>query len=99
VLEMSGAGGASLGTASIDLDGVGPQPSDDTWGSLWDLVMCGVSFGIPGHAAPGDAAPAPGSLDVVCLGISGLLLPGSPGFLPLPIDGRQVEDNVEFVRS
>jgi hypothetical protein len=27
--EMSGADGVSLGAASVKVDGVGPQPSDD----------------------------------------------------------------------
>jgi hypothetical protein len=61
--------------------------------------MRGASFGVPKSAAPGDAAPAPGSLGVVCLRISRLLLLGSPGFPPSLIDWRRVEDNAEFTCS
>jgi hypothetical protein len=41
----------------------------------------------------------PGSLGAVGPGVSDLLLPGSPGFLPPPIDWRQVEDSVAFIYS
>jgi hypothetical protein len=34
VQEILGVDGASLGVTSIEVDGVGPQPSDDTRGSL-----------------------------------------------------------------
>jgi hypothetical protein len=48
---------------------------------------------------PGDAIPAPESLDVVGPGVVRLLLPDFPGSLPPPIDWKQVEDNVEFACS
>jgi hypothetical protein len=79
---MLGADGMSLGAASAEVDGADPQPSDDTKGSLWDLVMRGASFGVPRSATPGEAAPAPGSLSAVCPGVFRLLLLGSPGFPP-----------------
>jgi hypothetical protein len=34
VSEVSGADGALLGDASVEVDGAGPQPSDDTKSSL-----------------------------------------------------------------
>jgi hypothetical protein len=99
VPKMSGVGGPSLGAARAEVDGVSPSQATTPRGSLWDLVMRGASFGVPESAAPGGAAPAPGSLGVVCLRISRLLLLGSPGFPPSPIDWRQVEDNAEFTCS
>jgi hypothetical protein len=86
VPKMSGASGASLGAARAEVGGVGPSQVTTPGGSLWDLVMHGASFGVPESAAPGDAAPAPGSLGAVCLRISRLLLLGSPGFPPSLID-------------
>jgi hypothetical protein len=48
--------------------------------------MRGASSSVPRSAAPSDVAPAPGPSGAMGLGLSGLLLLGSPGFLPLPID-------------
>jgi hypothetical protein len=96
VQEMLGVDGVSLGAASVKVDGVEPHPSDDTRGSLRDLVMCGASIDVPRSAALGNAALAPGPLGVVGLGVSALLLPTSPSFPPLPTDWRWVEDNAEF---
>jgi hypothetical protein len=54
----------------------------------------------PGEgAALGDMAPALGSSGVAVLGVSGLLLQDSPGFLPPPIDWRWVGDEAEFMCS
>jgi hypothetical protein len=99
VSEVSGADGASLGATSIEVDGAGPQPSDDTESSLQELVMRGSSFSVPKSAAPDDAAPTPGSPGAMCLGVSRLILLGSPGFLSPPINWRWVEDNAEFACS
>jgi hypothetical protein len=90
VQEMSSTDGALLGAFSVELDGASP---DDTSGLLQDMVMCGANIGVLGSGAPGDATPTLGCSGTVGLGISALLLPGSPGFLLLPIDWRQVEDN------
>jgi hypothetical protein len=60
VQEMLGANGASLGATSVEVDGAGPHPSDDTRGSLRDLVMRGADIDVPRSAALGNAAPAPG---------------------------------------
>jgi hypothetical protein len=48
--------------------------------------MRNAGVGVLGSATPGDVAPAPGSSRTVGLGVSGLYLPGSPIFLPLPIN-------------
>jgi hypothetical protein len=58
---MSSVDGALLVAASVEVDGADPQPNNDTGGSLQDLVMRGTGIGVPRRAAPGDAAPAPGS--------------------------------------
>jgi hypothetical protein len=97
--EMPSANGTSLGAASIEVDDAVPQPRDDTEGSLWDLAMCRAGIGVPVSAATGNAAPTYGPSGAAHPGVSRLLLPGSPGFLTLPIDGRWVEDNTEFVFS
>jgi hypothetical protein len=68
-------------------------------GPLHDLVMRGDGLGMPGRTAPGDAMPAPESSSVVGSGIARLLLPGSLGSPPPPINWRQVEDNAEFTCS
>jgi hypothetical protein len=60
VQEMPGANGASLGAASVEVDGTGPQPSDDTGGSLWHVVMREADIGVPKSAAIGDVAQPPG---------------------------------------
>jgi hypothetical protein len=80
--EMPGVDDASLGAVSVEVDGAGPHPGDDTGGSLRDLVMCCTSIGVPESATLGDAALAPGSSSPVGLGVSGLLLLGSLDFPP-----------------
>jgi hypothetical protein len=70
VQEMPGADGASLGAASIEVDGTGPIPSDDTEGSLRDLVMRGANIGVARGAALGDVAPAPGPSGATGPGVS-----------------------------
>jgi hypothetical protein len=87
------------GVSSVEVDGVGPRPGDDVGGSLWGLVMCGDRMGIPRSAAPGDVSLAPGSSDAVGLGVFGLLLSGSPGHAPPPIDWRRVEGDAELMCS
>jgi hypothetical protein len=74
------------------VDGAGPQLSDDAGGLHWDLVKREADIDAPRSAALGDAAPAPRSLGTTGLGVSGLDLPGSPGFPLPPIDWRQVGD-------
>jgi hypothetical protein len=83
---MPGTSGASLGAIGVEVDRAYPCPSNDTGGLFHDLVMHGTSLGMPGSTAPGDAIPAPESSGAVGPGVAGLLLPGSLGFLPPPID-------------
>jgi hypothetical protein len=82
VHEVSGTNGASLGADGIEVDGVGPRPSDDIGGSLGDLVMQGTDLGMPRSTTPSDVIPAPGSSGAVSPRVVGLLLPGLPGFPP-----------------
>jgi hypothetical protein len=96
---MSGADGASPGVVNVDVDGANPRPDDDAGGSLWGLVMRGVDIGIPRSSTLGDATLAHGSLGIVGLGVSGLLLLGSHDFPHPPINWRRVEDNTEFTCS
>jgi hypothetical protein len=96
VQEMPSANGALQGAVSVNVDGAGPQPSDYTRGSLWDLVMHGADISVSESAAPGDVAPAPRSSGAAGPWVSGLLLQGFPSFLPLPINWRRVEDDAEF---
>jgi hypothetical protein len=84
--KIPSADGASLSAVSVKVDGSSTWPDDDTGGSLWDLVMCGTNTGVAGSAASGDATRAPRYLDTVGLGVFGLLLSGSPGILPPPIN-------------
>jgi hypothetical protein len=99
VLVMPGVDGVSQGVACVEVDGAGPQLSDDVGGLLWDLVKRGTGINVPGSVAPGDAVPPPGSIGTTGLVLSGLDLPGSPGFLHVPIDWRQVGDEAESVCS
>jgi hypothetical protein len=96
---MSGADGASPGVVNVDMDGASPRPDDDAGGSLWGLVMRGVDIGIPRSSTLGDATLAHGSLGIVGLGVSRLLLLGSHDFPHPPINWRRVEDNTEFTCS
>jgi hypothetical protein len=59
-------------------------------------MMHGAGLGMPRSTAPGDTILAPGSSGVMSPGVARLLLSGSLGFPPPPIDWRQVEDDVEF---
>jgi hypothetical protein len=86
VLVTPSADGMSQGAASIEVDGAGPQLSDDIRGLLWDLVRRGASIDVPGSAAPGDAAPALGSSGIMGSGVTILPLPGFSNFQPAPID-------------
>jgi hypothetical protein len=58
----------------------------------------GASLGAA-NVEVGGAAPVPEPSGTVSLGVSGLLLPSSPGFPPPLIDWRRVEDNAVFARS
>jgi hypothetical protein len=82
----SGDDGKSLGAISVEVDGVSPRPGDDAGGFLQDWVTCGTVIHGPESTTLGDVTPSPGSSDVTGPRGSGLLLPGSPGFPPLPID-------------
>jgi hypothetical protein len=53
----------------------------------------------PASAAPGDTTSATGSSGAMGSEVSELLLLGSTGSLPPPIDWRRVEDNMEFACS
>jgi hypothetical protein len=88
VLEMPGANGTSLESVSVELDGASPRPSEDTRGSLQDLVMHGAGLRMPGSVGLGETIPAPGSSGTADLGVARLPLVGSPGFLLPPIDWR-----------
>jgi hypothetical protein len=81
------------------VDGVSPQLSDDAGGLPQDLVRHGVGTDVARSAAPGDAAPTPGSSGTVGPRVSGPHLSGSPGFTPPPIDWRWVGDEAEFMCS
>jgi hypothetical protein len=63
--------------------GASTQLGDDVGGLLHDLVMHGA--GVPRSVASGDAAPALGSLGAAGPGVSGLYLPDSLSFPPLPL--------------
>jgi hypothetical protein len=99
VLVMLGVDVVSQGAAYIEVDGAGPQLSDDVGGLLQDLVKHGAIIDVPRSATSGDAAAAPGFLGTADLGVSELHLPGPPGFPPLPINWRRVEDEAESVYS
>jgi hypothetical protein len=68
------------------VDGTGPRSGDDASGLSCDLVVHGAGLGMPGSTALGDEIPAPESLGVTGSGATGLLVPGFPNSLPLPID-------------
>jgi hypothetical protein len=76
------------------MENVDPLLGDSTRGLLEDLVVHDIGAG-----ASRSAAPAPGSLSIVSLGISWLHLSGSPGSSSPPIDWRRVEDEAEFLCS
>jgi hypothetical protein len=97
--EMTGADGVPLGAGSIEVDGANPRAGDDVGGSLWDLVMPSADIDVTGSAIPSDVTLAPGPSGATSLGVSGLLLLGSPNFPPPPIDWRRVEEDVEFTCS
>jgi hypothetical protein len=97
VQEMLGADGVSLSAVSVEVDGASPRPSDDTGGSLYDLVMCGAGLGMLGRAIPGDVILSPGLSSTVGLGVAGPALSGSLGFLLRSINWRWVECDAEFM--
>jgi hypothetical protein len=99
VQDASGVDGMLLGTFSIDVDGARPRSGDDIEDLLQDWVMHGTDISAPESASPSDATLATGSSCTAGPGVSRLVLPSSPGSLPLPIDKRQVEDNVAFTCS
>jgi hypothetical protein len=99
VPRVLSAGGATQGASDIGVVGPPPHLGDDAGSSLWDFVLCGTGIGVPGSAIPSDVAPTPGSSSVVGPRISGLHLPGSPGFPPPPINLRWVGDEAEFACS
>jgi hypothetical protein len=68
-------------------------------GLIWDLVKHDTGINVPGSAASGDAAPAPGSLGTVGLRVSRLHMTGSPDFPPPPIDWTWVGDEDESACS
>jgi hypothetical protein len=80
----------------IGMVGTIPQLGVDVESLLQDMVMHSVGAGVPRSAAPGDTAPAPASSGAVGPGVSGLYLPGSPGFPPSPINKRRVGDEAEY---
>jgi hypothetical protein len=93
------ADGVSPGSTSVEVDGASPWLGDDAGSLLRDFVRRGTCIGVPGSAAPGDTAPAPGSSGTTSLGLFGLPMSGSPGFSPLPIDWRRVGYEVESTCS
>jgi hypothetical protein len=68
------------------VDAAGPQLGDDARGTHQGLVMHGSRMDVLGSATLGDASPTLGSSGAMGLGLSDLLLLGSPGLLPPPID-------------
>jgi hypothetical protein len=74
VQEATGVDGMSLGAISVEVD--------------QDWMMRSIDIGTPRSVVLGDATLAPKSLGTLGQGVSGLLLSGSPSFLPLPINWR-----------
>jgi hypothetical protein len=62
-------------------------------------VRRGAGINVPGSAALGNVAPAPGSLGTVGPGVSGLHLPGSPGIPPPLINWRRLGDEAKSMCS
>jgi hypothetical protein len=77
-----------LGVDSIEVDGADPWLEDDAKGLCRDLVVCGVSPSMPGCTALGDVALAPGFSGATGLGVVRLLLRGSPGSPPPPVNWK-----------
>jgi hypothetical protein len=75
--------------------GASPKLGDCTGSLLWDVVKRGTDAGVPGSAIPGDVALVPGSSGATGAGVFRLYLPGSLGFLPLPINWRWVGEKAE----
>jgi hypothetical protein len=99
VQEAMGVDGVPPSAASVEVDVVSSQPSDDARGSLWGLVMCSDCVGVPGSVASDHTSPAPRSSCAVGLGVSSLLPPGTPILPPSPINWRRVEGDVELACS
>jgi hypothetical protein len=70
-----------LDVGSVEVDGANPQLDYDARGLHHELVVRFASPSMPGFSAPSDAVPALGFLGAVGLGVAGLRLVGSPGFL------------------
>jgi hypothetical protein len=73
-------------------DALGPMPSG---GACLDLVVCNLSPSLPRIIAPGDAVPAPWSLEVMHPRVTELGLPSYLSVLSPPVSWRQVEGCVE----
>jgi hypothetical protein len=97
--EVQGVGSAPQVATDIEVADAGPWLGDSTGNLLHELVVRGASAGIARTAAPGYVAPAPGFTSTMSPGVSELYLPVFPGSLPLPIDWRWVEGEVESACS
>jgi hypothetical protein len=94
-----GVDGTPLGTVSTEADGADSRLGDDVVSLLRDLVVRGTGLGTPRRIDPSDAIPALGSSGIGGLGITRLLLLGTPDSSSPSIEWRQVEDNVEYACS
>jgi hypothetical protein len=95
-MEVPCAGGAPQGATCAEAADASPRLSDSARTMLHELVVHDAGAGVPGNAALGDVASAPGSSSTMSLGLSGLYLPGSPGAPAPPINWRWVEDEADF---
>jgi hypothetical protein len=75
-----------LGTDNVEAEGIDPRPDDDARGLHHDLVVRGASPGTPRCVSLGDMALALRSSGIVGPGVTGLLLPDSPGLVFLPFN-------------
>jgi hypothetical protein len=98
-MEVPGVSGTPQGAVGIEVAVTGAQLGYGAMGLQQDLVVCGVSVGVAGSAALGDAAPTPGSLSIMSPGVFGLYLSCSPGSLPLPINWWWLDDEAESACS
>jgi hypothetical protein len=88
---------APLDAISIEEDGVGPPPSDNTRSPHRDLVAWGINFGTLGQTTLGDMVPTPEYSGAMGPGVARLLLSGYPGSLFPPVNWGLVESSVEYV--